>query len=328
MPESSPTDSIYVTKENRARFSMSLSFSERSTRTPRLFWWLILALTVAATVQERASCQNLDPLNYFPHHLGDIWEYFDPYNPGYQQNRISRDSLTPDGQYSIEMTILGRFVFDTTASTVYQVGGFGQPFGVFPTFRLDADSGDAWIVFQDSVGRRSARVVDAYDTFLFGSETVTVKEIDYYDYAIGHAESLLTDTYYLAYQYGIIARDLDTFPVWRLRGCIIGGVLHGTVTTVAVVPDPQKHRRLQLRQNFPNPFNSSTTLEYYLEDDGQIEFELFDLLGRRVRIIESGYRSKGSSQVMLDARDLPSGIYVYQLRTSDQILSRKLALIR
>lgn len=284
--------------------------------------------TAVFIVQGYALCQSPNPLTFFPHHQGDIWEYYDPYYPGYEQNRITHDSLSPDGRYWIEMTRIGVLMIDTSASTVYQVGGFGRIFDLFPKFRLDADSGDVWVVFQDSVYRNSARVVDTYDTYLFSPELVAVKEIDYFDYSLGSPESLLTDTYYLASGYGIIARDVDTFPVWRLRGCIIGGILHGAVTNVATAPNPSPSRVIQLFQNYPNPFNSSTTVEYYLDRDGEIQLELFDLLGRRITVLESAYHSRGPGRVTIDGQGLPSGMYLYRLRSQNQSLSRRLLLIR
>lgn len=284
-------------------------------------------LAVVSLVHECGLCQIADALSFLPHHLGDLWEYYDPYHPFTEQIRITKDSLASDGRYWIETTKRETLVLDTAASTVYQVGGFGKPFELFPKFKLDADSGDVWTVFQDSVYRKSARVVDTYDTYLFGPEIVAVKEVDFYDYTLGNPESLLTDTYYLASGYGIIAWDIDTFPVWRLRGCIIGGVLHGTVTSVAHSQVPLAPEGFHLWPNYPNPFNPGTTIRYELPRSSMVNLTVYDLLGREVSVLVNEREDAGVHEVRFDGRGLSSGIYLCRLTAGNFAEIRKFVLL-
>lgn len=89
----------------------------------------------------------------------------------------------------------------------------------------------------------------------------------------------------------------------------------------------------QLTQNFPNPFNNSTTISYYLPGSKNIRLRIYDLLGRPVRTIESGQMVKGWHQVRwkgkdTSGRDVASGTYVYRLEGVDFHLSRKLTLMK
>lgn len=82
-------------------------------------------------------------------------------------------------------------------------------------------------------------------------------------------------------------------------------------------------RMFELLSNYPNPFNSSTTFRYQLHRSGLVELAIFDLLGKRLRILVQEQQSPGLHQYQWDGRDaaghpLPSGPYFYQLRFDGQ----------
>ena len=95
--------------------------------------------------------------------------------------------------------------------------------------------------------------------------------------------------------------------------------------------------RFQLEQNWPNPFNPDTHITYELADDGAVALSVYDINGRRVRMLEAGPRSRGLHQAAWDGRlddetNAPSGVYFYQLvyengRTKSQ-QTRRMTLIR
>lgn len=78
--------------------------------------------------------------------------------------------------------------------------------------------------------------------------------------------------------------------------------------------------------NFPNPFNSSTVFSFSLPSDGNVSLKIYDVNGREVAQILGEYRTAGQHRVSWTA-NLPSGIYFYQLRSADQVMTRKLALM-
>ena len=89
-----------------------------------------------------------------------------------------------------------------------------------------------------------------------------------------------------------------------------------------------------LAPNFPNPFNSSTTILFSLGQSGPVELTLFNLVGQAVRyLLVRDDLAAGSHQVrwdgrMQDGRPAASGLYVYRLRSGTEVLSRKLLLMR
>lgn len=76
--------------------------------------------------------------------------------------------------------------------------------------------------------------------------------------------------------------------------------------------------RFSLEQNFPNPFNPTTEIEYQVASSGFVTLSVFDLLGRRVALLVSEEKEPGIYTVTWDARDLPSGVYMYRLQAPIQ----------
>jgi hypothetical protein len=74
--------------------------------------------------------------------------------------------------------------------------------------------------------------------------------------------------------------------------------------------------RFELLQNFPNPFNPSTTINYQMPVSGFVTLKVYDLLGREIATLADGYETVGMHSVIFDARSFPSGVYYYTFRNS------------
>jgi hypothetical protein len=83
-----------------------------------------------------------------------------------------------------------------------------------------------------------------------------------------------------------------------------------------------------LNQNYPNPFNPSTTIEYSLERDGNVEIEIMDILGRRVTLLVNEHRQKGYHTVNFNATNLSSGIYFYRIKSGKFVETKKMLLLK
>jgi len=88
-----------------------------------------------------------------------------------------------------------------------------------------------------------------------------------------------------------------------------------------------------LRQNYPNPFNPSTTIEYEIPKSGEVVVEVFDLMGRRVRLLSNGEKSPGPHRIQWDSRDddgslVSSGTYFCKVQFMEQLIAKKLLLVR
>ncbi len=84
----------------------------------------------------------------------------------------------------------------------------------------------------------------------------------------------------------------------------------------------------RLDQNFPNPFNPSTTIRFDLGARAPISLEVFNVVGQRVRTLASGFFDAGTHQVSFDARGLASGVYYYRLSSPQWVQTRMMAMVK
>jgi hypothetical protein len=83
-----------------------------------------------------------------------------------------------------------------------------------------------------------------------------------------------------------------------------------------------------LGQNFPNPFNSSTMISYFLPAPSEVRLSIHDLLGREVQILAMGAKPAGTHDIAWTAPDLPSGEYIYRLQAGNRMETKRLLLLR
>ena len=98
--------------------------------------------------------------------------------------------------------------------------------------------------------------------------------------------------------------------------------------TAPVKEEKQEEGEYKLEQNFPNPFNPTTTITYTIPKSGHMRLAVFNLLGQEVALIFEGYQSAGMHEVEFRNSDLPSGIYFYRIQAQDFGETRKLTILR
>ena len=83
-----------------------------------------------------------------------------------------------------------------------------------------------------------------------------------------------------------------------------------------------------LSQNYPNPFNPVSTIEYSLPTDGFVSLKVYDVLGREVASLVNEIKVAGKYSVDFNGSELSSGIYIYTLKSENNILSEKMSLLK
>lgn len=88
-----------------------------------------------------------------------------------------------------------------------------------------------------------------------------------------------------------------------------------------------------LMQNYPNPFNPSTTIEYQIPKAGDVEVNIYDISGQLVKTLEKSFQNAGSYKLIWNSKsesgsNVASGIYLYQVRYNQSVLTKKLILIK
>ena len=83
-----------------------------------------------------------------------------------------------------------------------------------------------------------------------------------------------------------------------------------------------------LEQNFPNPFNPSTIIQYAIPQREYVSIKVFDVLGNEVATLINDFKPAGSYKIEFDGTDIPSGVYFYKLQSGNFIETKKMILIK
>lgn len=103
--------------------------------------------------------------------------------------------------------------------------------------------------------------------------------------------------------------------------------------TSAISEEPQVVNRFELRQNFPNPFNPATRIEFHLNQKDQTQIDIFNIQGQWIKTLIHQPLSPGSHVVTWNGTDsrqrpVPSGVYLYRLRAGANVAYKKMTLLR
>ncbi|OQY72839.1 MAG: hypothetical protein B6D45_08730 [Ignavibacteriales bacterium UTCHB3] len=87
-------------------------------------------------------------------------------------------------------------------------------------------------------------------------------------------------------------------------------------------------KEFALNQNYPNPFNPSTIISFSLPNDAEVSLTIYDVMGREISTIMSGFKNAGKYSVEFNAENLNSGVYFYKLNAGAFTQTRKMVLIK
>ena len=106
----------------------------------------------------------------------------------------------------------------------------------------------------------------------------------------------------------------------------------GTLRSIAAtgVRDimPSIPKNYALHQNYPNPFNPSTVIEYAVPNKVHVKLIVYDVLGRKVETLVDQEETPGTYKVLLNAGDLPSGLYFYRISAGNFVETKKCLLVK
>ena len=83
-----------------------------------------------------------------------------------------------------------------------------------------------------------------------------------------------------------------------------------------------------LRQNFPNPYNSQTTISYSIPNSSFVQIQIFDVLGREVLTLLNEEKTAGNYKINFNASELTSGVYFYRIQAGNFIETKKMIFLR
>ena len=105
-------------------------------------------------------------------------------------------------------------------------------------------------------------------------------------------------------------------------------ILSVTTGSVSSVKNNALPGQYELYQNFPNPFNPGTIINYQIPNSGIVTLKVYDILGREIKTLVNELKSRGNYSVNFDAGSLSSGVYFYQLKSGGYSSIKKMVLLK
>ena len=243
---------------------------------------------------------------------------------------IERESQGPDAYEAIDTVSANTTIFvDNTVSYLtynYRVTAFNA-------FGQSAYSNIAQIVVPVELTSFTASVKDAGVLL----EWTTATEINNMGFeiqrnlsavweTIGFIEGNGTTTEIKNYQF---FNDLSEFNSsikleYRLKQIDFNGVFsYSDIVEVEFVPE-----NYSLSQNYPNPFNPSTSISFTLIKSTFVTLKIYNILGNEMTTLVNQAMPGGKHKIKFDAKNLPSGVYLYTLTAGDFVDTKKMLLMK
>lgn len=213
------------------------------------------------------------------------------------------------GVWSMSVSPSGNILVGTTTNGIYR----------------STDNGATWV----QTGAAGLRVFNA--PFVFPKEGIAFVCLD----TVGVFRSTDDGATWHALNSGLTAPAVPSvryFGVVYANGYLFASSLDGVFrSSQPVTSIAERNVRIEgyvLEQNFPNPFNPSTVISFRLPVGGSVTLKVFDLLGQEVATLVDEPKPPGTYEVNFDAKNLASGIYLYQLRAGEKVETKSMVLIK
>jgi hypothetical protein len=197
----------------------------------------------------------------------------------------------------------------------------------FPWGAVDPATGNIYVVYYD----RRFTTGNATDVYMSMSQDGGAS---WTDFEVSATEFTPNEAVFFGDYINVVALGGKVYPIWmRMDGfdLSVWTALVDIPTGIDIArPVPHAAR---LAQNFPNPFNPATTIEFSLPAAGHVNVSIFDAAGRQVTTLADQPFSAGPHRLLwqgVDAggRSVGSGVYFYRLDTGDDIITRKMTLLK
>ena len=127
-----------------------------------------------------------------------------------------------------------------------------------------------------------------------------------------------------AYSYSDKSLSVGTY-IYRLKQIDFDGTFSYSKTIEVEIAAPSS---FALEQNFPNPFNPSTTIKFSIPVEADVKLNVYNTLGQEVAEVLNARLTEGYHEAEFDAGLLTSGIYFYRLEADKFVDVKKMIIIK
>jgi hypothetical protein len=268
--------------------------------------------------------------------MGNLWQYKvppPPEDPYIKENWIGKDTTFSNGQ-TYRSILVDTYGYPDTGTIAYRRQINSRVYEYFPSqqkeflvYDFSKSIGDTISVFPRSSSDSSIVIVlDAGRINIFGKSR---RYMTFYDKEI-HSTMYWMDQ--ITDSIGITFSQIEPGLQYYLIGAIVDNAHYGNVTNVSRdennTPDT-----FTLYQNFPNPFNPSTTIYVRIPRGESFSLFIFNILGERIRTLYAGKGDGYTQNIVWNAKNdsgirVSSGVYFYQIYSKKYSATKKMLLIQ
>ena len=150
------------------------------------------------------------------------------------------------------------------------------------------------------------------------SSTVEIGELTDIFYTLDEVLKSETD-----YFWKIIASDTRT----GISESVVS-IFKTNEVVIGVDDESNLPKEFALSQNFPNPFNPTTTIKYDLPTAAEVRLVVYNIRGQEVAVLIDGEQLAGYRSIKWNAPNVASGLYIYRLTAGDFVQTRKMVLLK
>ncbi|HSD64022.1 MAG TPA: T9SS type A sorting domain-containing protein [Ignavibacteriaceae bacterium] len=184
-----------------------------------------------------------------------------------------------------------------------------------------------WNLVNNGMTTTTTLTVDSYDTTIFTgtNEGFVYKSTDYGENWTSISDDLPPEGYTSGVQTfdvsgnNLLAGTFSTGVFWRPLGEVVTSLKDN---------EQYSPESFSLAQNYPNPFNPTTSIEYSIPREGFVSLTVYNVLGQKVATLVDKEMKPGNHHVTFDASGFASGIYFYRLKSSNNILVKKMVILK
>ncbi|MBN2260307.1 MAG: T9SS type A sorting domain-containing protein [Clostridiales bacterium] len=126
--------------------------------------------------------------------------------------------------------------------------------------------------------------------------------------------------------------NLKAYSAWhlwaRLAGWAGNGGTNGINEQERIGNGSSIVNTMKLYQNYPNPFIDNTNVEYFLPENSDVEISLYDMLGKKIKVLFKGCREAGDHTLETSMSNIAAGTYYYRLEAGNNREIRKCIIIK
>ncbi len=280
-----------------------------------------------------------DSAFYFPMKTDDLWQYKEPPPPDepyITETRTGRDTMFSNGctyhsfvtkSYGYSDTIVPVIYERQTGNKVYRY--FPTKQAEFPIYDFAKGMGDTVSIFYGAINPGDTNVVTVLDTGMQNIFGKLRKYITFYD------KEFPTTLFWIDQitdSIGITFSEIEAGYELYLVGAVIDSVQYGVVMGIKARNDIIP-KDFILFQNFPNPFNPTTTIYFRVPKGESSTLFIYNVLGQRVRMLYAGEGNGDTQSIVWDSKNdagvrVSSGVYFYQIRSQGFLATKKMLLVQ